>query len=82
MPILLPALVSLWLWVALHSIRELSAAVLLASSNNTVISTLIWTQYHEGEVGVAYALSMILIAVSFVIAFAGRRLLSWHDHLR
>jgi iron(III) transport system permease protein len=82
MPILLPALVSLWLWVALHSIRELSAAVLLASSNNTVISTLIWTQYHEGEVGVAYALSVILIAVSFVIAFAGRRLLSWHDHLR
>jgi iron(III) transport system permease protein len=82
MPILLPALVSLWLWVALHSIRELSAAVLLASSNNTVISTLIWTQYHEGEVGVAYALSMILIGVSFVIAFAGRRLLSWHDHLR
>lgn len=81
-PILLPALVSLWLWVALHSIRELSAAVLLASSNNTVLSTLIWTQYHEGEVGVAYALSVILIAVSFVIAFAGRRLLSWHDHLR
>lgn len=82
MPILLPALVSLWLWVALHSIRELSSAVLLASSENTVISTLIWTQYHEGEVGVAYALSVILIAVSFVIAFFGRRLLSWHDHMR
>jgi len=82
MPILLPALVSLWLWVALHSIRELSAAVLLASSNNTVISTLIWTQYHEGEVGVAYALSVILIGVSFVIAFAGRRLLTLHDRMR
>lgn len=82
MPILMPALVSLWLWVALHSIRELSAAVLLASSNNTVISTLIWTQYHEGEVGVAYALSVILIGVSFVIAFAGRHLLTWHDQMR
>jgi len=81
-PILLPALISLWLWVALHSIRELSAAVLLSSTNNKVISTLIWTQYHEGEVGVAYALSVILIGVSFVIAFAGRRLLRFHDQLR
>ena len=81
-PILLPALVSLWLWVALHSVRELSAAVLLASPTNTVISTLIWTEYHEGEVGVAYALSMILIGVSFIIAFSGRRLLNWNDQLR
>ena len=51
MPILLPALVSLWLWVALHSIRELSAAVLLASSENTVISTLIWDPVPRGRGG-------------------------------
>ncbi|MFQ5853026.1 MAG: ABC transporter permease [Candidatus Binatia bacterium] len=77
MPIVLPALVSLWLWVALHSLRELSAAVLLATPSNVVVSTLIWNSYYEGEVGVAYALSMILISASLIIAFAGRRFLTW-----
>jgi iron(III) transport system permease protein len=81
MPIILPALVSLWLWVALHSLRELSAAVLLATPGNVVASTLIWNSYYEGDVGVAYALSIILVGVSLIIAFAGRRLLTWGEHL-
>jgi len=78
-PIVLPALVSLWLWVALHSLRELSSAVLLATPGNRVVSTMIWFAWQEGQVGEAYALSIILIAVSLVIAFAARRLLTWGD---
>jgi iron(III) transport system permease protein len=81
MPIVSPALVSLWLWVALHSLRELSAAVLLATPGNVVVSTLIWNSYYEGDVGVAYALSIILVGISVFIAFAGRRLLTWGEHL-
>ena len=78
-PIVLPALVSLWLWVALHSLRELSSAVLLATPGNRVVSTMIWFAWQEGQVGEAYALSIMLIAVSLVIAFAARRLLTWGD---
>ncbi len=78
-PIVLPALVSLWLWVALHSLRELSSAVLLATPGNRVVSTMIWFAWQEGQVGEAYALSIILIAVSLVIAFGARRLLTWGD---
>ncbi len=78
-PIVLPALVSLWLWVALHSLRELSSAVLLATPGNRVVSTMIWFAWQEGQVGEAYALSIILIAISLVIAFAARRLLTWGD---
>ena len=78
-PIVLPALVSLWLWVALHSLRELSSAVLLASPGNRVVSTMIWFAWQEGQVGEAYAISIMLIAVSLVIAFAARRLLTWGD---
>ena len=64
-PIVLPALVSLWLWVALHSLRELSSAVLLASPGNRVVSTMIWFAWQEGQVGEAYAISIMLIAVSW-----------------
>ena len=78
-PIVLPALVSLWLWVALHSLRELSSAVLLATPGNRVVSTMIWFAWQEGQVGEAYAISIMLIAVSLVIAFAARRLLTWGD---
>ena len=78
-PIVLPALVSLWLWVALHSLRELSSAVLLATPGNRVVSTMIWFAWQEGQVGEAYALSIILIAISLVVAFAARRLLTWGD---
>ena len=78
-PIVLPALVSLWLWVALHSLRELSSAVLLATPGNRVVSTMIWFAWQEGQVGEAYALSIMLIAVSLVVAFAARRLLTWGD---
>ena len=78
-PIVLPALVSLWLWVALHSLRELSSAVLLATPGNRVVSTMIWFAWQEGQVGEAYALSIILIAVSLVVAFGARRLLTWGD---
>ena len=78
-PIVLPALVSLWLWVALHSLRELSSAVLLASPGNRVVSTMIWFAWQEGQVGEAYAISIMLIGVSLVIAFAARRLLTWGD---
>ena len=78
-PIVLPALVSLWLWVALHSLRELSSAVLLATPGNRVVSTMIWFAWQEGQVGEAYALSIMLIAVSLVIAFAARRLLTWGE---
>lgn len=78
-PIVLPALVSLWLWVALHSLRELSSAVLLATPGNRVVSTMIWFAWQEGQVGEAYAISIMLIAVSLAIAFAARRLLTWGD---
>lgn len=75
LPIVVPAVVSLWLWVALHSLRELTAAVLLSTPDNQVVSTLIWNSYYEGEVGIAYALSVMLILVSLVLAFAARKLL-------
>jgi iron(III) transport system permease protein len=62
-PIMIPALVSVWIWVAAHVIRELSAALLLMSYNNVVLSTLLWGYWENGKIPVAATVGVVLTTV-------------------
>lgn len=72
-PIIRPAILNVFIWVAAHSMRELSAAVILRSSNAVVISTRIWEYWSEDAEPTAAAVLgviLILILLIFTIGFA------------
>ncbi len=43
-PLVAPAMINAWIWVAVHAARALSAALMLYSAKNEVLSTRIWSQ--------------------------------------
>ena len=65
-PLMRPALLAVWIWVAAHSLRELSAALMLQGQDNTVIPTLLWGYWESGRPTVAAAAGVWLIVALFV----------------
>jgi iron(III) transport system permease protein len=66
-PLLIPAIISVWIWVGGHAMRELSAALMLASSRNILLSTLLWGFWEGGQMPVAAAVGVVLIAFLIVL---------------
>jgi len=73
-PLLLPTMAGVAIWVAVHAMRELSMALMLNSTSNNVISFLIWSHWEAGDLRHASALGVVLIAVMLVMTFSGRYL--------
>jgi iron(III) transport system permease protein len=71
-PLILPAFVNGWIWVAVHAMRETSMALMLFSQGNAVISSRLWFMWGDGEVGEAAALGVLLIAALIIINTGGR----------
>ena len=78
-PLVAPALVYTWIWMALAAYRELTIAAFLASRENVVLSTLIWSRW-QADAPQAAALTMLMIlamAPLLVLYFwVGRRMLT------
>lgn len=56
-----PALIAVWIWVAAHCGRELSAALMLQGRDNTVLSTLLWDYWASGQAPQAAATGVWLM---------------------
>jgi iron(III) transport system permease protein len=72
MPLLFPAVVSGWVFVALHALRETTMALMLYSPSSRVISLLMWDSWQSGEVSKAAATGTLLMVVTGFIILAGR----------
>jgi len=62
-PLMMPSLFAGWIWVFLHSIRELSVAILLSHPGSEVISVAIFEMWENGqttEIG-AFSISLTFI---------------------
>ena len=71
-PLILPALLNVFIWVAAHSMRELSAALMLRTSRSVVISTVIWGFWAEdSEMNRAAALGVIMIVILLILTVIG-----------
>lgn len=77
-PLLLPTVAGVAIWVAVHAMRELSMALMLNSTSNNVISFLIWSYWEGGQIQQASALGVLLIAVLLLMTFCGRYLATRH----
>jgi iron(III) transport system permease protein len=71
-PLLLPTLAGVAIWVAVHAMRELSMALMLNSTSNNVVSFLIWSHWEAGDLRHAAALGVMLILIMLAMTFSGR----------
>lgn len=76
-PLLAPATLYAWIWIALLSYRELTLAAFLTAKDNQTLPTMVLSFVTRGEATVAAALSLILLAfmVPLVVLYflLGRR---------
>ncbi len=67
-PLTLPALVAVWIWVLAICMRELTSALLLQGRGNTTVPVLLWGYWTGGQPNRAAAVGVwLVVAMLFVI---------------
>jgi iron(III) transport system permease protein len=75
--LLSPAFVAGWIWIAAHSIKNLSVPLLLATpSNGTIATTLYFYWQRKADFSLASALGVALVAALALLAIFARRVIS------
>jgi len=72
MPLLAPAMINVFLWVAVHAMQELSMALMLYNPDTAVVSTMIWSMWQNGKTADAAVLGVILILLSALLLLGGQ----------
>ena len=60
LPLLFPAFVAGWIWVAVHALRAFAIPLMLAGRHNQVFAVMLW-DYWEISMPVACAMGVLLI---------------------
>ena len=81
MPLIKPSIYGLMVWLVVHSFREFSIAVMLRSTKNEVLSTVLYSYWETGSSPVAAAIAVllmltliILVMVTKLLGLQGRQL--------
>ena len=69
-PLIFPAMLNVAIWVAALSMRELSAALMLRSSESLVVSTIIWEFWAEDSVP-SHAAVLGVVTILILLVFTG-----------
>jgi iron(III) transport system permease protein len=72
MPLLAPAMINVFFWVAVHAMQELSMALMLYNPQTVVVSTMIWSMWQNGRTADAAVLGVILIMLSAILLLGGQ----------
>jgi ABC-type Fe3+ transport system permease subunit len=62
LPLIIPALLNLWIWNALLTYRELTMAAFMVTSDNITLPVVVWGLWLTGKGGQAAAVSLLFIA--------------------
>ena len=76
LPLVLPAFIGGWIWVASHSLRNFSVPLILATRDNWVLSVVMWHTWEDGDPGQTAALGVLLIVALGVLTVGGRWLVA------
>jgi len=60
-PLLLPAFVNLWIWIALLTYRELTMAAFMVTHDNITLPVLVWSDWNGGNTGAAATISLLFV---------------------
>jgi iron(III) transport system permease protein len=74
-PLIMPAVINLWIWNALLTYRELTMAAFLVTQENITLPVVIWSLWNSGTTGEAAAVSLFFVAtlVPLIAAYWGLR---------
>jgi iron(III) transport system permease protein len=76
-PLIRPAFIAAWIWVAAHAVRSFSIPLLLASRENRTLAVMLWHYWdEENNQPAAAALGVVLILFLTLFTFSGRVLIS------
>ena len=75
LPLLMPAFLAGWIWVASHAMRSFSIPLVLSSQRNQVIAPEIWRVWQRGYLSEAAAYGIILMIILIPITIWMRRLM-------
>lgn len=67
LPLVWPQVANGWLWVAAHSARDLTIPLVLMTTNNVVIASVVYTMWDFPDVPGAAAVSFMLVAALLVV---------------
>ena len=73
-PLLAPAMVNVFFWVAVHAMQELSMALMLYNPDTVVVSTMIWSMWQNGRTADAAVLGVMLTLLSALLLLGGQLL--------
>ena len=70
-PLVWPALLNGWLWMALMTYRELTVATVLFTPKNITLPVVVWNIWISGNYGVASAITLVLLAclIPLILAY-------------
>jgi iron(III) transport system permease protein len=71
-PLLFPAMLSGWVFLAMGAIRFVTLPLLLYSPDSRVVSLLMWDNWQGGEIGKAAATGVVLMVAIGLVTLAGR----------
>jgi len=75
LPLLFPAFVAGWIWVAVHSLRAFAIPLMLSGRHNQVFAVMLW-EYWEKSMPVACAMGVLLIIALIPLTLVLRRFIS------
>ena len=81
-PLLRSAVIATWCFIFVAVIRELSAAVILFTSETKVLSVLIFDLKESGDVGAIAVLSLAMVVITTLVIVAANRLGGGRDAAR
>lgn len=80
-PLIAGAIFNAWLWICLLSYREVTMALVLRSSENVVLATLVWQLWTSGLAPQVGALGVLLMIAVLALAWLARglfaRIVQW-----
>ena len=72
LPILMPSLIAVWVFIAMISLRDATMAILLGTSSSRVLPLFMWEAWQNGRVNDAAATGILLVLGTIVILVLGR----------
>lgn len=76
LPLILPAFIAGWIYVAMISVRELSSSIILYSADTEVLGVAMWNLAQNGDLSELNALGFLLMVVLVLGAWGLQRLTS------
>lgn len=69
-PLVWPSFLRGWIWVSVHSVREVTLALMLVGVGNSTLAVTLWLSFqNKGEIAFASALAILITAVLSIAVF-------------